>query len=129
MRIHHIGYAVKNIDEAFKFFKILGFEKVNEKVVDEERNVKILFVKNNEYLVELIEPYGNNSPIENILKNSGSTPYHICYESKDILKDIEMLKSEGFVLISELSAAPAINNQKVCFLYNRKVGIIEILAE
>ena len=129
MRIHHIGYAVKNIDEAFKFFKILGFEKVNEKVVDEERKVKILFVKNNEYLVELIEPYGNNSPIENILKNSGSSPYHICYESKDILKDIEMLKSEGFVLISELSAAPAINNQKVCFLYNRKVGIIEILAE
>lgn len=129
MRIHHIGYAVKNIDEAFKLFKILGFEKVNEKVVDEERKVKILFVKNNEYLVELIEPYGNNSPIENILKNSGSTPYHICYESKDILKDIEMLKNDGFVLISELSAAPAINQQKVCFLYNGKVGIIEILAE
>jgi methylmalonyl-CoA/ethylmalonyl-CoA epimerase len=129
MRIHHIGYAVKNIDEAFKLFKILGFEKVNEKVVDEERKVKILFVKNNEYLVELIEPYGNNSPIDNILKNSGSTPYHICYESKNILKDIEMLKNKGFVLISELSEAPAINNQKVCFLYNRKVGIIEILAE
>lgn len=126
MRIHHIGYAVKNIEEAFKSFKILGFEKVNEKVVDEERKVKILFVKNNEYLVELIEPYGNNSPIDNILKNSGSTPYHICYESKDILKDIEMLKSEGFVLISKLSEAPAINNQKVCFLY---MGIIEILAE
>lgn len=54
MRIHHIGYAVKNIDEAFKLFKVLGFEKVNEKVVDEERKVKILFVKNNEYLVELI---------------------------------------------------------------------------
>lgn len=129
MRIHHIGYAVKNIDEAFKLFKVLGFEKVNEKVVDEERKVEILFVKNNEYLVELIEPYRNNSPIDNILKNSGSTPYHICYESKDILKDIEMLKSEGFVLISELSEAPAINNQKVCFLYNRKVGIIEILAD
>jgi len=28
MRIHHIGYAVKNIDEAFKVFKILGSEKV-----------------------------------------------------------------------------------------------------
>lgn len=129
MKIHHIGYAVKNIDEAFKLFKMLGFKKVNKKVVDEERKVKILFVKNNEYLVELIEPYGNNSPVDNILKNSGNTPYHICYESNNILDDIEMLKSNGFVLISELSEAPAINNKKVCFLYNRKVGIIEILAE
>ncbi|WP_370038172.1 VOC family protein [Petrotoga sp. Shatin.DS.tank11.9.2.9.3] len=62
-----------------------------------------------------MEPYGNNSPIDNILKNRGSTPYHICYESKDILKDIEMLKSEGFVLISKLSEAPAINQKNFAF--------------
>ena len=32
MKVHHIGYAVKNLDEAFNIFKLLGFEKENEKV-------------------------------------------------------------------------------------------------
>ncbi|HPZ75121.1 MAG TPA: VOC family protein [Candidatus Pacearchaeota archaeon] len=129
MKVHHIGYAVKNLDEAFNIFKLLGFEKENEKVIDDKRNVKILFIHNREYRIELIESLGENSPIRNILKKSGSTPYHLCYESENILEDIELLKNNNFILISELSESRAINDKKVCFLYNKQIGIIELVEK
>lgn len=129
MKVHHIGYAVKNLDEAFNIFKLLGFEKENEKVIDDKRNVKILFIHNREYRIELIESLGENSPRRNILKKSGSTPYHLCYESENILEDIELLKNNNFILISELSESRAINDKKVCFLYNKQIGIIELVEK
>ncbi len=129
MKVHHIGYAVKNLDEAFNIFKLLGFEKENEKVIDDKRNVKILFIHNREYRIELIESLGENSPIRNILKKSGSTPYHLCYESENILEDIELLKNNNFILISELSESRAINDKKVCFLYNKQIEIIELVEK
>ena len=121
MKVHHIGYAVKNLDEAFNIFKLLGFEKENEKVIDDKRNVKILFIHNREYRIELIESLGENSPIRNILKKSGSTPYHLCYESENILEDIELLKNNNFILISELSESRAINDKKYAFCIINKL--------
>ena len=99
------------------------------KKFDDKRNVKILFIHNREYRIELIESLGENSPIRNILKKSGSTPYHLCYESENILEDIELLKNNNFILISELSESRAINDKKVCFLYNKQIGIIELVEK
>lgn len=38
LKIHHIGYAVKNIDKAIEHFSNLGYV-VHEKSVDEKRKV------------------------------------------------------------------------------------------
>lgn len=127
MKIHHIGYAVKSIDKAFEVLKLLGFEEEEEKITDEKRDVKILFIKNGEYQIELIEPLGENSPIKNILKKNGSIPYHLCYESENILEDIEFLRNKRFLLIDELSESTAIRGKKVCFLYHQEIGIIELV--
>lgn len=68
MKVHHIGYAVKNLDEAFNIFKLLGFEKENEKVIDDKRNVKILFIHNREYRIELIESLGRKFSYKKYIK-------------------------------------------------------------
>lgn len=35
LKIHHIGYLVKNIDKAIEKFKQLGFKRVSETTCDE----------------------------------------------------------------------------------------------
>ncbi|HOL87443.1 MAG TPA: hypothetical protein PLK32_08820 [Defluviitoga tunisiensis] len=44
MKVHHIGYAVTNLDEAFNILELLGFEKEKEEVIDDKRKVRILFI-------------------------------------------------------------------------------------
>ena len=39
------------------------------------------------------------------------------------------LKKKRFILLGKPVEACAINNKKVCFMYNREVGLIELVEE
>lgn len=128
LRVHHIGYAVKNIDKAIDMFTTLGYH-VHEKSIDESRKVIIAFAECSGYMIELISPLCEGSPVDSILKKNGSTPYHICYETDDITSTCQILKSEKFRMISEINPAPAIQNANVVFLYHPTIGIIELVEK
>ena len=129
MKVHHVGYAVKSIEDARKEFELLGFRCERKAVLDSVRKVRILFMTNDTCRIELIEPNESGNPIESILKKVGSSPYHICYESEDIESDARLLKEKGFRVISDVSQAPALGNKNVCFLYSKDIGIIELVQE
>lgn len=126
LKIHHIGYAVKNIDKAIEHFSNLGYV-VHEKSVDEKRKVIIAFAESSGYSIELIAPLSDGSPVDSILKKNGPTPYHICYETVDIKLMCQKLKAEKFRVISDISPAPAIDNANVVFLLSPVMGIIELV--
>nr|3HDP_A Chain A, Glyoxalase-I [Clostridium acetobutylicum] len=128
LKVHHIGYAVKNIDSALKKFKRLGYVEESEVVRDEVRKVYIQFVINGGYRVELVAPDGEDSPINKTIKK-GSTPYHICYEVEDIQKSIEEMSQIGYTLFKKAEIAPAIDNRKVAFLFSTDIGLIELLEK
>lgn len=129
MKIHHIGYAVNDIDKAIEEFIKLGYTKKTDKTTDEKRNVIIAFVSNGGYSVELIAPLNDKSPIANILKKNGCTPYHICYETDDIESEIKNLKALGYVILQSALAARAIEDRDVAFLFKRETGLIEIVQK
>jgi len=126
MKVHHIGYAVKEIDEAVKKFRDLGYV-VEDKIEDESRKVVIAFARNNDVLVELVAPMGEGSPVDGILDKNGAAPYHICYEVHNIEEACKELKKEGWTVLIKPAPAPAINGALVVFLYNRIVGLIELV--
>lgn len=133
MKIHHIGYAVTNIEKAVKKFEYLGFKALyNEKKADLDRNVNILLIKNQEYIVELIEINDDSkeSPIDYIVKNSKNkcTPYHICYCTNDLESAIEKMRKERFVIVKEKSISDVFKKE-VVFLYNRDIGFVELIEE
>ena len=130
LRIHHIGYAVKDIDKAIDKFASLGYA-IPEKQEDVSRNVTIVFAEKDGYCVELISPLCSEkpSPVDSILKKNGSTPYHICYEVDNIQEACAVLKKERYLMISDISPAPAINDRNVVFLHNAAVGIIELVEK
>jgi len=129
MKIHHIGYAVKCIEKAEKVFQSMGYNAGNEITEDEKRNVRIKFISLGEDVVELVEPSNENSPIFNLLKKNGPATYHICYEVENIDDKIKELKKNGFMVISDISAAPAIDEKSVAFLFNKDIGLIELLEK
>lgn len=97
MKIHHIGYAVKNIEKSRDAFLQLGYRNEGDIVVDDARNVKILFmVCGGGQKLELIEAYNTEkpSPVDNYLRKQKdmAVPYHLCYEASDIEGKIQELQ-------------------------------------
>jgi methylmalonyl-CoA/ethylmalonyl-CoA epimerase len=128
MIFHHIGIATNNIDLTAKKYNLFGYEIVSEKIFDPIQNVFISFMeKDGSPRVELVAPVNNDSPILNIIKKNGTSPYHFCYEVEDISKEVDRLKKLKFILISKIVPAVAFDNRLVCFLYNNEAGFIELL--
>ncbi|WP_010496807.1 VOC family protein [Paenibacillus elgii] len=127
MKIHHIGYAVNIIEEAGAHFINLGYQISTQQFVDNKRNVIIQFFNNGHSTVELIAPLNELSPINNILRKIGNSPYHICYETSNIEQTIALLKSNNYILIEPPSEAVALENHLVAFMFHKFVGLIELL--
>jgi methylmalonyl-CoA/ethylmalonyl-CoA epimerase len=128
LNFHHIAIAVNDISETAETYMLLGF-KLNEIFIDKTQNVKLAFLeKEGHPLIELVEPMDEKSPVNNILQKIGVTPYHLCYEAESINDAILFLKKTGFLLLSKPVVAEAFPNKKICFLYNKSVGLIELLG-
>lgn len=127
MKVHHVGYAVKDIEKALPVFSALGYEICGDIVKDNIRNVEIVFLRNGEEWVELVAPNGENTPVDGVLKNNGPTPYHICYEVEDLDKAVVELKQQKFMVLKKAEVAPAIDGCKVEFLYHKDLGMIELV--
>lgn len=126
MKVHHLGYAVKKLEKAAEVFEKLGYLS-GEIVEDQLRHIKIMFMENGHERVELVAPDGESSPVDSVLKNTGPTPYHICYEVQNMAQAVSKLKADGWAIIKEAEIAPAIGGAPVVFLYNRHIGMIELV--
>ena len=131
MKINHVGYAVKNLEKAKDLFKGLGFLFEEKVYNDSDRNLFITFGSDGNYRIELLQKMNNSlpSPIDIFIQKNGPIPYHFCYSVTNIEEGINDLKENGFIVINEPAPAIAFNNKKVCFLYNRSIGIIELVEE
>ena len=129
MKIHHIGYLVKHFDEAFFAFSDLGFRPDGPVTLDESRKIQIQFMSKDGVVIELVSPVSKDSAVGSLLKKTGASPYHICYESNDLRKDTAELEQKGYLRITEPAPAPAIEGNNVVFLVNPEIGLIEIVEK
>ena len=127
MKIHHIGYAVKEIASAARIFETMGFSAEGAAIVDETRKVAILFMRNSTTLIELVAPSGEDSPVRAHLNKNGPSPYHICYETHSLEKEISLLRENGFIIAENCREAVAIEGRRVAFLYHAAIGIVELV--
>lgn len=135
MRLHHLGYAVRNIAKSSKAVECIGLYKAADNIFhDTLRNCDILFMKPvdtyiNEPLIELISTSDTSypSPVDGFIKSKIQL-YHTCYEVDNIHTKIEEMLEQRWHLIDDIKPAPAISDTAVvAFLYNREAGIIELL--
>lgn len=129
MRIHHVGYLTKKLENSRKRFYALGFTDEKSAMYDEIRDINISFLRNGAYRVELIEPASKASPMYELLKRYTNTPYHFCYEVEDIDLKIKELAGAGYHILHAPEKAPCIDDKMVAFLYHPEIGIIELVEQ
>lgn len=129
MKFHHIGVAVYNFDASVPFYEAQGYQKKVE-IYDPKQNVEVCILHHSIFpCIELLAPHDDKSPINNTLKKSGASPYHICYEVDDIEASFAKLKKEKFMPISKITVSNAFDNHKVCFFFKKDIGLIEIIEK
>ena len=127
MKFHHIGVAVKEIEKTAAVY-VLGGYKQSVITFDPVQQVNICWLtKEGMPIVELVEPVDESSPVCKTLAKNGVSPYHTCYRVEDIEKAIDELRKMKYVIVVKPVEASAIRNSKVCFLYNKHVGLIELV--
>jgi methylmalonyl-CoA/ethylmalonyl-CoA epimerase len=127
MEFHHIGVATSNIIKSSNIYKQLGFVS-DEIIYDEVQNVNICFLRKSGHpAIELVEPVNEKSPVWNILDKIGTSPYHFCYNTTDIINEIQNLKKSKFIVVVNPVPAIAFRNKRICFCYHKDFGLIEIV--
>lgn len=128
-KFHHIGYAVSNIAET-AFFYTSGGWSVSKTIIDKVQNSEIAFLsKSYQPLIELVSPIDESSPTSEILNKNGVTLYHICYEVDDIYEAIGIMRKKRFIPLFNPVKAIAFEDRLICYMYNKHVGLIELLSK
>ncbi len=126
--IDHIGYAVHDIPKTAQYY-IDGGWVLSEIYEETIQNTKIAFLyKSGMPTIELVSPLDGESPIDNVLKNNGVAPYHICYVVDDMMAAVEELYEEGFKPLFMPLKSIAMENREICYLYHLDVGAIELVS-
>ena len=129
MRLHHIAYTTDDLARKVAHFSALfGFTPIAEPIVDPVQKVRIQFLDMGEgSLMELLEPYGEKSPVAGHLKKGGGL-YHLCFEVDDIVATLVRLRETGDAfVVCEPVPAPAMDNRLVAFVVTSERDLIEFV--
>jgi methylmalonyl-CoA/ethylmalonyl-CoA epimerase len=127
MVFHHIGLATSDIEKSKLAYKTLGY--TGEGIIyDPNQKVNLCFLyKKDAPVIELVSPTEESSPVNNILHKNGTMPYHTCYEVANLEQTISELKPLRYLIVVKPIEAIAFSNRRVCFLFQKYAGLIELL--
>lgn len=127
-KINHIGIAVKSLDEAVKFYEVLGIKPYHFEEVASQK-VKAAFIKVGDTNIELLESTSEDGPIAKYLDKKGEGIHHICYEVDDVKAVLEDMKAEGVRLIDN-EPKPGAHGMIVAFVHPKSTnGVLTELAQ
>jgi len=127
--IEHIGVAVKNLDEAIKFYEnVFGLKcyKVEE-VADQK--VKTAFLMIGETKIELLESTEVDGPIGKFIEKKGEGIHHIAFAVDDLQKALIEMQEKGIQLIDKTPRNGA-DDMAIAFVHPKSTnGILTELCQ
>ncbi len=129
--VHHVGIAVKNMDEALEIFqKKLGLKLEKITVVEDQKVKSAMLSSGGETKIELLEPTIQDSPVGRFLEKRGEGIHHIALKVKGIEELLKRLKDEGLNLVNETPRI-GVEGTKIAFIHPKstKNVLIELCEE
>lgn len=119
--LHHIGVAVRSIDEALpRWVDGLGLRLDGIEEVPTER-VKVAILRAGSTRIELLEPTSDDSPIAKFIEKRGPGVHHLALEVGDTGEMIRVLTDAGAPLLDE-TPRPGAHDTQVAFVHPKWLG-------
>ena len=127
--IDHIGIAVKEINQAGKFYTdVLGL-KIEDVENVAEQKVNVAFIPITDSEVELLESTEPDGPVAKYISARGEGVQHIAFRVEDIDKALEELKEKGVRLIDQTPRKGA-GGARIAFIHPKETnGVLVEICE
>lgn len=127
-KVHHIGIAVKNLEESIAVFENLLGVKPHVEEAASQKVTEAVFAVGEGVEIDLLEPMGPDSAVARFLENRGEGIHHIALEVDDINTELKNMEKKGFRLIDE-EAREGVAGQ-IGFLHPKSVnGVLVELVQ
>jgi len=123
--IDHVGIATNDLENASKFWKMVGFmqEKDDEIVLDQGVKVRYFSTSSgvNKARIELLEPTGEDTPVGKFLSKYGPGIQQLCIRVNDIQSLLDELENAGVKLIDNKPRKGA-HGARIAFIHPKSTG-------
>jgi len=117
-RLNHVAIAVPDLDAAVARYRDALGASVSAPQNLPEHGVTVVFVELANTKVELLHPFGGNSPISGFLeKNPSGGIHHLCFEVGDIRAAAKTLTEQGARVLGDGAPHLGAHGLPVLFLH------------
>ncbi len=130
-KLNHVGVATPSIEASVALYRdMLGATSITEKRAMPEQGVWVAFVNLPNSQIELIEPYGEASPIHGFLKkNPAGGQHHVCFEVEDIIAARDEMRAKGATVLGTGEPRIGAHGTPVIFVHPKDMGgvLVELM--
>ena len=130
-KLNHVGVATPSLDESIALDRdVLGATSITTPFVMEEQGVKVCFVNLPNSQIELLEPWGDKSPVRSFLeKNPKGGQHHVCFEVSDIIAARDDMVAKGATVLNDGKPRIGAHGVPVIFVHPKNMGgvLVELM--
>jgi methylmalonyl-CoA/ethylmalonyl-CoA epimerase len=128
VKLHHVGVAVENLDEAIELYSRVFGAEVTHRASNEELDAA--FLQAGESEVELLQPRGEDTPVGKFLARRGPGLHHIAVAVANIDTALTDARAQGLELIDQQPRV-GLHGTRIAFIHPRSVGgvLTELVEE
>jgi methylmalonyl-CoA/ethylmalonyl-CoA epimerase len=127
--VDHIGFAVRNIDEAIAFYSQTFGVTEWERIPMPERFMDVAATHVGGMLLEIIAPTSEDAAFAKFLRDRGPGMHHVAYRVEDVAAALAEAKARGVQLIDE-TPRPGLHNTLTAFLHPKStLGVLIELVQ
>ena len=132
LRLHHIGFVVSSIEQAMPgFVRSMLAEWSGQSFEDPLQKAKVAFLttRAGDAQIELVEPLGDDSPVQRFLQQAGGGLHHLCYEVADLEQELADFRSRGAVIAKRPKPAVAFGGRRIAWVITAEKLLVELLEQ
>ncbi len=115
-RIHHLGIAVADLDEAIATYERLFGAELEHREALPEQGVEAVSLRVGESRLELLGALGEDTPVGRFLAGRGPGMHHVAFEVDDVPAELVALEAAGAELVDR-SARRGMFGLQAAFLH------------
>ena len=132
-KLHHVGIAVAGLGQATeRLCSLFGYSVASGPFDDPLQRVSVTFLStasDDPAQLELIAPFGENSPIASMLERGTGGAYHLCLETADLDRALDHVQRHGCLVVSKPAPAVAFQGRRIAWIYTPERQLIELLEQ
>ena len=130
-KLNHVGVATPSLEDSIALYRdMLGATSITTPFVMEEQGVKVCFVNLPNSQIELLEPWGEASPVRKFLEsNPKGGQHHVCFEVENIITARDDMVAKGATVLNDGKPRIGAHGVPVIFVHPKNMGgvLVELM--